>query len=49
MNVEDGKAILESLENSSEEVEAEEAEELNILERTVSAITVSDLVDYFQK
>ena len=49
VNVEDGKAILESLENSSEEVEAEEAEELNILERTVSAITVSDFSGLLSK
>ena len=49
VNVEDGKAILESLENSSEEVEAEEAEELNILERTVSAITVSDFTGLLSK
>ena len=47
VNVEDGKAILESLENSSEEVE--EAEELNILERTVSAITVSDFTELLSK
>ena len=47
VNVEDGKAILESLENSSEEVE--EAEELNILERTVSAITVSDFTGLLSK
>jgi len=46
VNVEDGKAILESLENSSEEVEAEEAEEL---ERTVSAITVSDFSGLLSK
>ena len=41
VNVEDGKAILESLENSSEE--------LNILERTVSAITVSDFTGLLSK
>ena len=49
VNVEDGKAILESLENSSEEVATEETEELNILERTVSAITVSDFTELLSK
>ena len=49
VNVEDGKAILESLESSSEEIEAEEAEELNIFERTVSAITVSDFSGLLSK
>ena len=48
VNVEDGKAILESLESNNEEV-AEETEELNILERTVSAITVSDFTGLLSK
>jgi Na+/H+-dicarboxylate symporter len=49
VNVEDGKAILESLESNSEEVAEEETEELNILERTVSAITVSDFTGLLSK
>ena len=49
VNVEDGKAILESLENNSEEVAEEETEELSILERTVSAITVSDFSGLLSK
>lgn len=48
VNVEDGKAILDSLEENSEEV-AEETEDLNILERTVSAITVSDFTGLLSK
>lgn len=48
VNVEDGKAILASLEENSEEV-AEETEDLNILERTVSAITVSDFTGLLSK
>lgn len=48
VNVEDGKAILASLEENSEEI-AEETEELNILERTVSAITVSDFTGLLSK
>lgn len=48
VNVEDGKAILDSLEENSEEI-AEETEELNILERTVSAITVSDFTGLLSK
>ena len=49
VDVEDGKAILESLESNSEEVAEEETEELNILERTVSAITVSDFTGLLSK
>lgn len=48
VNVEDGKAILASLEENSEEA-VEETEELNILERTVSAITVSDFTGLLSK
>ena len=48
VNVEDGKAILASLEENSEEA-VEETEELNILERTVSAITVSDFSGLLSK
>ena len=47
VNVEDGKEILASLEENSEEVQ--ETEELNILERTVSAITVSDFTGLLSK
>lgn len=49
VNVEDGKAILESLENNNEEVKEEETEELSIFERTVSAITVSDFTGLLSK
>lgn len=48
VNVEDGKAILASLEENSEEV-VEEKDELNILERTVFAITVSDFTGLLSK
>lgn len=48
VNVEDGKAILASLEENSEKA-VEETEELNILERTVSAITVSDFTGLLSK
>lgn len=48
VNVEDGKSILASLEENSEEI-VEETEELNILERTVSAITVSDFTGLLSK
>lgn len=48
VNVEDGRAILASLEENSEEA-VEETEELNILERTVSAITVSDFTGLLSK
>ena len=47
VNVEDGQEILASLEENQEEVE--ETEDLNILERTVSAITVSDFTGLLSK
>lgn len=46
VDVEDGEAILASLEENSEE---EATEDLNILERTVSAITVSDFTGLLSK
>lgn len=47
VNVEDGQEILASLEKNQEEVQ--ETEDLNILERTVSAITVSDFTGLLSK
>ena len=47
VDVEDGKTILASLEENSEEVK--ETEGLNILQRTVSAITVSDFSGLLSK
>lgn len=47
VNVEDGQEILASLEENQEEVQ--ETEDLNILERTVSAITVSDFTGLLSK
>ena len=47
VNVEDGQKILASLEENQEEVK--KTEDLNILERTVSAITVSDFTGLLSK
>ena len=47
VNVEDGQKILDSLEENQEEVK--KTEDLNILERTVSAITVSDFTGLLSK
>lgn len=47
VDVNDGNQILSSLETETEEVE--ETEDLNILERTVSAITVSDFTGLLSK
>lgn len=47
VDVEDGKTILASLKENEEVVEKQE--ELNILERTVSAITVTDFTGLLSK